>query len=144
MSAVLAIKRNPSTVRYCFEADAEPGVLPPALGLLARLLALAVIASAFDLALDLSNVGIERVLQEALLLDAQARGEPLARGGEPLALEHRHLVAELVDQGLLERRLALRALQLIVLGGELGHQRHHGLARLRIQGLELLRGDHGR
>ena len=36
MSAVLALKRNPSTVRYCFEADAEPGVLPRALELLAK------------------------------------------------------------------------------------------------------------
>jgi hypothetical protein len=35
MSAVLALKRNSSTVRYCFEADAEPGVLPRALELLA-------------------------------------------------------------------------------------------------------------
>ena len=36
MSAVLALKRNPTTVRYCFEADAEPGVLPRALDLLAK------------------------------------------------------------------------------------------------------------
>ena len=36
MSAVLALKRNPTTVRYCFEADAEPGVLPRALELLAK------------------------------------------------------------------------------------------------------------
>ena len=36
MSAVLALKRNSSTVRYCFEADAEPGVLPRALELLAK------------------------------------------------------------------------------------------------------------
>ena len=36
MSAVLALKRNQSTVRYCFEADAEPGVLPRALELLAK------------------------------------------------------------------------------------------------------------
>ena len=36
MSAVLALKRSPSTVRYCFEADAEPGVLPRALELLAK------------------------------------------------------------------------------------------------------------
>lgn len=35
-SAVLALKRNASTVRYCFEADAEPGVLPRALELLAK------------------------------------------------------------------------------------------------------------
>ena len=36
MSAVLALRRNSSTVRYCFEADAEPGVLPRALELLAK------------------------------------------------------------------------------------------------------------
>jgi len=35
-TAVLALKRNSSTVRYCFEADAEPGVLPRALELLAK------------------------------------------------------------------------------------------------------------
>ena len=33
---VLALKRSNSTVRYCFEADAEPGVLPRALELLAK------------------------------------------------------------------------------------------------------------
>ena len=36
MPAVLALKRNSSTVRYCFEADAEPAVLPRALDLLAK------------------------------------------------------------------------------------------------------------
>jgi hypothetical protein len=36
MSSVLALKRNSSTVRYCFEADAEPAVLPRALELLAK------------------------------------------------------------------------------------------------------------
>ena len=36
MSAVLALKRSNSTVRYCFEADAEPGVLPRALELIAK------------------------------------------------------------------------------------------------------------
>ena len=36
MSAVLALKRSSSTVRYCFEADAEPGVLPRALEFLAK------------------------------------------------------------------------------------------------------------
>jgi acetolactate synthase regulatory subunit len=35
-SAVFALKRNQSTVRYCFEADAEPAVLPRALELLAK------------------------------------------------------------------------------------------------------------
>jgi hypothetical protein len=36
MSSVLALKRNSTTVRYCFEADVEPGVLPRALELLAK------------------------------------------------------------------------------------------------------------
>ena len=34
--SVLALKRNSSTVRYCFEADVEPAVLPRALELLAK------------------------------------------------------------------------------------------------------------
>ena len=58
MSAVLALKRNPSTVRYCFEADAEPGVLPRALELLAKrgLVPARVFAQAID---DALNVEIE-------------------------------------------------------------------------------------
>lgn len=36
MSSVLALRRSNSTVRYCFEADAEPGVLPRALELIAK------------------------------------------------------------------------------------------------------------
>lgn len=36
MSSVLALKRNATTVRYCFEADVEPAVLPRALELLAK------------------------------------------------------------------------------------------------------------
>ena len=36
MSAVFALKRNSSTVRYCFEADAQPAVLSRALDLLAK------------------------------------------------------------------------------------------------------------
>jgi len=35
-SSVLALKRNSSAVRYCFEADAEPGLLPRALELIAK------------------------------------------------------------------------------------------------------------
>ena len=57
-SAVLALKRNSSTVRYCFEADAEPGVLPRALELLAKrgLVPARVFAQAAD---DLLSVEIE-------------------------------------------------------------------------------------
>ncbi len=36
MSSILALKRSNSAVRYCFEADAEPGVLPRALELIAK------------------------------------------------------------------------------------------------------------
>lgn len=36
MSSVFALKRNSSTVRYCFEADAEAGVLSRALELIAK------------------------------------------------------------------------------------------------------------
>jgi acetolactate synthase regulatory subunit len=36
MPAVLALKRNSSLVRYCFEADADPGVLPRALALISK------------------------------------------------------------------------------------------------------------
>ena len=35
-SSVFALKRNSSTVRYCFEADVEAGVLPRALELIAK------------------------------------------------------------------------------------------------------------
>ena len=58
MLSVLALKRSNSTVRYCFEADAEPGVLPRALELLAKrgLVPARVFAQAAD---DLLSVEIE-------------------------------------------------------------------------------------
>jgi hypothetical protein len=58
MSAVFALKRNSSTVRYCFEADAEPAVLSRALDLLAKrgLVPARVFAQAAD---DLLSVEIE-------------------------------------------------------------------------------------
>ena len=58
MSSVLALKRNSSTVRYCFEADVEPAVLPRALELLAKrgLVPARVFAQAVD---DALNVEIE-------------------------------------------------------------------------------------
>lgn len=57
-TAVLALKRNHTTVRYCFEADAEPAVLPRALELLAKrgLVPARVFAQADD---DLLSVEIE-------------------------------------------------------------------------------------
>ena len=56
--SVFALKRNSSTVRYCFEADAEPGVLPRALELLAKrgLVPAKVFAQADD---DLLSVEID-------------------------------------------------------------------------------------
>ena len=58
MSSVLALKRNSSTVRYCFEADAQPAVLSRALDLLAKrgLVPARVFAQAAD---DLLSVEIE-------------------------------------------------------------------------------------
>ena len=58
MSAVLALKRNSSTVRYCFEADAQPAVLSRALDLLAKrgVVPARVFAQAAD---DLLSVEIE-------------------------------------------------------------------------------------
>ena len=57
-TAVLALKRNHTPVRYCFEADAEPAVLPRALELLAKrgLVPARVFAQADD---DLLSVEIE-------------------------------------------------------------------------------------
>ena len=57
-SSVFALKRNSSTVRYCFEADADPGVLPRALELIAKrgLVPARVFAQAED---DLLSVEIE-------------------------------------------------------------------------------------
>ena len=56
--SVLALRRNSSTVRYCFEADCEAGVLPRALELLAKrgLVPARVFAQAED---DLLSVEIE-------------------------------------------------------------------------------------
>ena len=58
MPAVFALKRNSSTVRYCFEADVQPGVLSRALDLLAKrgLVPARVFAQAAD---DLLSVEIE-------------------------------------------------------------------------------------
>lgn len=62
-SAVLALKRNSSTVRYCFEADAEPGLLPRALELIAKrgLIPARVFAQAADdqLSVEIEVEGLE-------------------------------------------------------------------------------------
>ena len=49
------------------------------------------------------QVGVDRLFEQALLLGA----EGLALGGELQPLEHRHLVRELVDDGLLEGRISV-------------------------------------
>ena len=63
MSSVLALKRNSSTVRYCFEADVEPAVLPRALELLAKrgLVPARVFAQAIDdtLSVEIEVEGLE-------------------------------------------------------------------------------------
>ena len=56
--------------------------------------------SRLDLGGQRRQVGVDRLFQQALLLG----GEGLALGGELQPLEHRHLVRELVDGGLLEGR----------------------------------------
>lgn len=92
-----------------------------------------------EFALQRLQVGIDRLFEQALLLGV----EVLAPGGELQPLEHRHLVRDPVDRGLLERDLAVAALDLGVLHGKLIHQRAHDLAQLlRIQGLELCFVDH--
>jgi hypothetical protein len=64
-SSVLALKRNSSTVRYCFEADVEPAVLPRALELLAKrgLVPARVFAQAIDDALSV-EIEVEGLASE--------------------------------------------------------------------------------
>ena len=63
MPSVLALKRNSTTVRYCFEADAAPGVLLRALELLAKrgLVPARVFAQAADdaLSVEIEVEGLE-------------------------------------------------------------------------------------
>jgi acetolactate synthase regulatory subunit len=76
MSSVLALKRNSSTVRYCFEADAEPGVLPRALELLAKrgLVPARVFAQTADDALSV-EIEIEGLAPETADLVGRCLGE---------------------------------------------------------------------
>ena len=67
-----------------------------------------------------------RLFEQALLLGV----EGLALGGELQPLEHRHLVRELVDGGLLERDLVVASFDRDLVGGDLAHQRVHHLAQL--------------
>jgi len=90
-----------------------------------------------QLAVELMDVGVQRLLQQAALLAREGAGEALTGGGELQPLEDRHLVRELVDQRLLEGDLGVTLL-------DLRQQRLHGLPRLRVQGVQLLCTDHGR
>ena len=59
--------------------------------------------SLVDLGRQRRQVGVDRLFEQALLLGV----EGLGLGGELQPLEHRHLVRELVDGGLLEGDLAI-------------------------------------
>jgi hypothetical protein len=61
----------------------------------------------FDLGGQRSQVGIQRLLDQALLLGREGLGVLLTLGRELQPLEHGHLVRELVDGGLLEGDFAL-------------------------------------
>ena len=125
--------------------------LPLGLFLLVLSLVLLVQVKLLDLARQLGDVGIQCLVQQALLLGTHAGAELLAGGGELQPLQHRHLVGELVDERLLERDLARVALDqrvlgadLLVLGRHVGQQRpQHRPQLLRIERVQLLRGDHG-
>jgi hypothetical protein len=85
------------------------------------------------------KVGVDGLFDQALLLGV----EGLGLGGELQSLEHRHLVVDLVDQCLLERDLAIAALDLDPLGGHRAHQRANHLAQLlRVELVQLGRVDH--
>ncbi len=104
--------------------------------LLVLVLLVGLLAMALQLAVELVDVGVQRLLQQASLLGREGAGEALAGGGELHPLEDRHLVRELVDERLLEGELVVTLL-------DLGEQRLHGLPHLRVQGVQLLRTDHG-
>jgi ADP-ribose pyrophosphatase YjhB (NUDIX family) len=77
------------------------------------------------------QVGVDGLLNEALLLGV----ERLGLGRELQPLEHRHLVGELVDGGLLEGDLG-------ALAGHVCHQRANRISQLvRAERVEV--GDHG-
>ena len=112
-----------------------------ALGLLLVLRRLLLAAQALEFLGQRCQVGVDGLLDQAILLGV----EGFALGRELQPLEHGHLVGELVDDGLLERRLALVAFDELVLDRHLGHQPQQCLAHLlRIELVEVLWGDHGR
>jgi hypothetical protein len=87
------------------------------------------------------QVLIQRFIEQALLLGAEA----LRLCGELHALEQCVLVRELVDLRLLEDRLLALACDHAVSLGQLTHQRQQGRSHLlRLQGVKVVCGDHGR
>ena len=111
-----------------------------ALGLLLLACVLLAGPDLIELGLQRRQVGVDRLFEQALLLGV----EGLGLGRELQSLEHRHLVVDLVDQRLLEGDLPIAALDELILGRHLGHQRAQHLAQLlRIQRVDVLLGDHG-
>ena len=85
------------------------------------------------------QVGVDGFFQQALLLGV----EGLGLGRELQPLQDRHLVGELVDEGLLEGDLAILALDLGRLICHRAGQREHRLAQLlRVQLAEVRGVDH--
>ena len=98
----------------------------------------------FKLGCQLRDVAVQRLFDQALLLSAHASAELLAGDGVLQPPQVGDLVRELVDQRLLEGGFACMAREQLVLGRHLGHQRQQRLAHLlRVQGIELLQGNHG-
>ena len=95
----------------------------------------------FDLDGDGRRIGFDLVVEQAALLGIEALG----LGCELHALEQRVLVRELVDQDLLEDHLLALACDNAVSLGQLPHQRQQGRSHLmRLQGVKVVCGDHGR
>lgn len=93
-----------------------------------------------DLARKGFQVLVDRFLEQALLFGAKA----LAGSRELEPLEYRHLVRQLVDDGLLERNGAFMAGNEFGLGGDLRLCGAKRLAQLlRLQCVDVVVGDHG-
>jgi hypothetical protein len=92
-----------------------------------------------DLLRQRGQVGVDGLFDQAFLFGV----EGFALGGKLQALEHRHLVRELVDRRLLERDVVLAALDDLALGLHFAQQRAHCLAQLlRAERFELCVVDH--
>jgi len=94
----------------------------------------------FDLGGQRGQVGVQRLLDQALLLGREGFG----LGRELQSLEHGHLVRELVDGGLLEGHFACLPRDEFGLRCRLGLRGAQGLSQLlRLEGVDELVGDHG-